>query len=270
MGNPGNSAFDGENRQGGSSAVIKFFAKKPPTPKRENLTAQNGGGAPAPGNRGGGQGARAGRGGQGGGRGGRGGATGPQAKIQITDMAGNVIRDLTTPITGGLNQATWRLDENPPEGTVQPALPAGVPAQFARFFRNSGAPALPGKYNVKITIGEETAETQLEVRLDPREAISMDILIARRDMLRTITKMSAEVSVMSTKLTADIATVDKVIAALQGKRGRDIGELRTKSNALKEELQALSKIIGQGRGRFGGGRNPNDPTPLSSRISSLS
>ena len=266
LGNPGNSAFDGDNRQGGGSVVVKFFAKKPDTaanPSATNAGAQARPNA-APAGRGGG---RAGRGGQGAGRGGR--ANGPQAKVEITDLAGNIVRNMDTPITGGLNQLTWRMDENPPEGTVQPPLPPGIPAQFARFFRNSGAPALPGVYNVKITIGDATATTQVEIQMDPRIEVSQDVLIARRDMLRTVTKMSAEVSVMSSKLTADIATVDKVLAALQGKRGRAVNELKTKSNETKEALQALTKIIGQG-GRFGRGGNPNDPTPLTTRVSSLS
>jgi hypothetical protein len=76
---------------------------------------------------------------------------------------------------------------------------------------------------------------------------------------------------MSSKVTSDIQTIDKVTAALQGKRGRDIQSLRNKSNELKEQLQKLSASIGRrGRG-FGGGTNDaSSGTPLQTRVANLS
>lgn len=276
MGSPGNAAFDGDNRQS-FGATIKFFAKKPETQNRGDIVAQNGGG-PQPGNanrgsrpgfdgaaNGGGN--RAGRGGQGGRRGGR--AAGPQAKVEIYDMSGTLVRNLTAPLNGGLHQVSWRMDENPPEGTVQPTLPPGIPAEFARRFQRGGAPALPGMYKVKIMVGQETAETQIEIKMDPRENVSMDVLVARRDMLREINELSTEASKMGAKVTADVQKVNKVIAALQGKRGRDVQALRTSSNDIKKELEELSKAVGQGR-RFGRGGNPGDAVPAQTRISTAS
>lgn len=268
--NPGSATFEGENRASGS-AVIKFFAKKPEvtTPPARGGGVGNGRVAGAGG---GNRQAAAGRARQGGGRfaaaGGRGGAArGPQAKIEISDLAGNVVRNLTSPIVEGLNQVSWRFDEDPPKDTAQPALPAGVPAQFARRFQRGGAPILPGDYNVKITVGDQSDETQIKVAMDPRAEVAMDILVARRDLIREVNTMTNDATKISTKLTADMATVDKVIAALQGKRGRDILTIRNRSNEVKKEMQALSALVGSGR-RFGGGGN--GPTPLQTRGFSLS
>ena len=262
--NPGSATYEGQNRSSGS-AVIKFFAKKPEMAER-NLSAQNGGDR---GNitpemmerfrqQGGNRQAAAGRARQGGGRfaagtGGRGGARGPQAKIEISDLDGNVIRNLTAPVEDGLNQVSWRFDEDPPKDTEQPQLPPGIPAQFARRFQRGGAPALPGLYNVKVTVGDQSDQSQIEVKMDPRENVSMDVLIARRDMLREVNKLTNEVTKISSKLTADMQKVDKVIAALQGKRGRDIFALRNKSNEIKKEMQELSGTVGSGRSFFRGG-----------------
>lgn len=274
--NPGSATFEGQNRASGS-AIIKFFAKKPATPARGNATAQAGAARPAAANRQ----AAAGRGGQGGGRGAggrggagaRGGARGPQASIEISDLEGNVVRKLTSPIEDGLNQVSWRFDEDPPAGTQQQAVPAGIPAQFAGRFQRGGAPVLPGLYNVKVTVGDASETTKIEVRMDPRAEVAMDILIARRDMIRKVNLMTNDVTAMSTKLTADVATVDKVIAALQGKRGREVQALRTKSTEVKEAMQKLTQSVGS-RGRRGGGglggRDPNAVTPLQTRIQSLS
>ncbi|WP_255399376.1 WD40/YVTN/BNR-like repeat-containing protein [Roseivirga sp. 4D4] len=269
--NPGSATFEGQNRPSGS-AIIKFFAKKPEvtTPQRRAEGAGNGRFANlSPEQRQ----AAVGRARQGGGRfaairGARGGAArGPQAKIEISDLSGTVVRNLSTPVEDGLNQVSWRFDEDPPKDTEQPALPAGIPAQFARRFQRGGAPILPGTYNVKITVGDQSAETQIEVKMDPRQEVDMDILIARRDMIRDVNKMTNEATKISSKLTRDMATVDKVIAALQGKRGRDVLTLRNKSNDVKKEMQALSALVGSGR-RFGGGGD--GPTPLQNRGFSLS
>ncbi|MFY0594441.1 MAG: hypothetical protein JXQ92_17505 [Roseivirga sp.] len=272
--NPGNATFEGTNRPSGS-AIIKFFAKKPNTPQRSGgpgnnaETIANRRAALARAEGGGGGGRFAAAGGRGG-RGGRGGAgaRGPQAQIEISDLNGNVVRKISTSVNDGLNQAAWRFDEDPPSDTEQPALPAGIPARFARNFRASGAPILPGTYNVKVSVGDQSESSQIVVKMDPRAEVPMEILVARRDMIRTANKMVNESTKMSSKITADMQTVDKVIAALQGKRGRDVAALRTKTTAVKEEMQGLAKLIGAGGG-FRRGGDPNDPTPLRTRAFGL-
>ncbi len=268
--NPGSATFEGENRSSGS-AVIKFFAKKPEVAAPARGAGANNARAAGGANRQ----AAAGRARQGGGRfaaaggGGRGGAArGPQAKIEISDMSGNVVRNLSSAVEDGLNEVSWRLDEDPPKDTEQPALPAGIPAQFAGRFQRGGAPILPGTYKVKITVGDQTDESEIEVKMDPRQQVSMDVLVARRDMIREVSKMTNEVTKMSSKLTQDMATIDKVIAALQGKRGRDVLAMRNRSNEVKKELQELTALVGSGR-RFGGGGG-DGPTPLQTRGFSLS
>jgi photosystem II stability/assembly factor-like uncharacterized protein len=267
--NPGNATFEGENRQSGA-AVIKFFAKKPAMPERANNPAAGGeraaAGPPAGAFAGGG--GRGGRGGQGGGRGNV--PRGPQAKIEIFDLNGNLVRTLSTGVEDGLNSVTWRFDENPPEDTVQPDLPPGVPAEYASFFRRGGAPALPGVYKVKVTVGDQSDEAKVEIQMDPRVTYSMDALIARRDLLREVTVLTADVTTLGTKLTTDMGSVDKVIEALKGKRGPEVAALRTKSEELKVQMKELSDAIGSGGGfRFGGGED-SDVIPLNSKVTTLS
>lgn len=262
--NPGSSTFEGENRDMGT-ARIKFFAKKPAMPERPNREAAA---EDAPAGRGqfpGGQGgAFAGRGGQGG-PGGRGAARGPQAKVEIFNAAGELIRNFDTPVEDGLNVAEWRFDENPPEGTEEPQ---GGGGGFARFFR-AGTPALPGVYTVKITVDGATDETTLEYKMDPREEYDMDALIARREVLKDISVISSQVTTMSGKISGDIESVDKVLTALQGKRGPEYAELKTKSDDIKKQLEELQGLIGRGgRGFFGGGGG-DGPTPLQTEVFSV-
>ena len=259
--NPGSATYEGENRSNGA-ALIKFFAKKPATPERP-AGARLGGGQPTEEQMAAFR-ARAGAGGGGNGRfgGGRGGQRGPQATVEVMDAQGNVVRTLSVPVQDGLNVAEWRFDEDPPESEDDTE---DSPNQFASRFFRGGTPALPGQYRVKITVDGASDETTVEFKMDPREEFSMDALIARRDMLRQIGVVSNEVMQLSGKVNESIQSVDKVIAALQGKRGPQYNGLRTKSNDVKKQLEELQGLIGSsGRGFFGGGGD--GPTPVLSHV----
>ena len=106
--------------------------------------------------------------------------------------------------------------------------------------------------------------------MDPRVTYSMDALIARRDLLREVTVLTADVTTLGTKLTTDMGSVDKVIEALKGKRGQDAAALRTKSEDVKKQMKELSDAVGSGNGfRFGGGED-SDVIPLNSKVTTLS
>jgi len=254
--NPGSATFEGDNRVIGD-AVIKFFAKKPEMPKKEKAKPKaNGRDGQV---RGAAFAARS--------RGGEGAPKGPQAKVEIFTMEGDLVRTLETPVKDGLNIARWSYDEDPPENVVQPELPPGIPARFARFFRINGAPALPGQYKVKVTVGEMTDESTVEIQMDPRITYSMDDLIARRDFIREVVGLTGDVSAMSTRMKEATDDVDKVLSALKGKKGPEADSLKAKSNDIKKQMKELSDAIGSGRIRFGGG---SGQTPLSTKVTMLS
>ena len=271
--NPGNATFEGENRPVGE-AVIKFFAKKPEMPKRGQARGNGARGGQRPAQaraaafaaRGGGaRGGRPGRGGTG-----MAAAAGPKAKIEIMTMDGELVRTIEAPVKDGLNIAQWSYDEDPPEGVEQPALPPGIPARFARFFRINGAPALPGTYKAKVTVGGVSDESMIEIQMDPRIEYSMDALIARRDFLREVGKLTGDVTTLATNMTKEMEKVDKVLAALKDKKGAEADSLRSRSNDVKKEMKALSDAIGSGGFRFGRGGGGSDVTPLNSKVTGLS
>ncbi len=246
--NPGSSTFAGENRPSGS-ATIKFFAKKPEAPKKkEGDVAKGDERRPRT--------PRAAA------------SNGSQAIIKISDMQGNHIREIKQPVRDGLNMVRWRFDEDVPEGTVQPPLPPGVPQEYARFFRVNGAPALPGTYNVSVTVGDQSDETQLVVKLDPRENFAMSDLIARRDMLRDILELSNEVNAMNTRVTDDIKQINKVLASLKELDGEDANAMKKRSEEIKKELEEVGKlIVDRSRGRTS---DPHLTQPLQNRVTALS
>jgi photosystem II stability/assembly factor-like uncharacterized protein len=89
------------------------------------------------------------------------------AKVSVTilDNEGKVVKTTETSASKGFNRFMWRFDRN--------ALPqAGLQDQDenprARYFRSMGGIAVPGTYRVNVKNGDETAETSLTVKPDPR------------------------------------------------------------------------------------------------------
>jgi len=181
-----------------------------------------------------------------------------KAKIEILDMNGNLVRDFESNIENGLNVARWRFDENAPEQED-----ASNQGGISRFLRQ-GTPALPGTYKVKVTVNGESDETSLEYKTDPREDISMEVLVAKREMLKQIGEVSREVASMSSKLAEDLKTVQSVLDALKGKNGEEYAELKKKSNETKKELEEIQALIGSSSRGFWG--SSDGPTPLISHV----
>ena len=105
------------------------------------------------------------------------GSAADSVKLTITDGGGNVVRELDGTGSAGLNQVTWDLQlvEEGPDGEPM----------------NPGPRVLPGTYTVALTVGEETKERTVEVRLDPRVDISRADLEARQETMLDSYRMSS-------------------------------------------------------------------------------
>ena len=90
-------------------------------------------------------------------------------KIQITDMSGNVVRDLPGTKEAGLNRVQWNLSRNPPP---QPEGQEGRGGGGGRGGRGGGAALVnpqavdPGTYVVKLLAGGKTFIKTVVVEAD--------------------------------------------------------------------------------------------------------
>jgi hypothetical protein len=85
---------------------------------------------------------------------------GPEAKIEILDASGKVIRTLRQPAVQGLNRAVWNLRRD----TFK-----RIPRKNANpFFEASGPDVLPGTYTVRVSYKDQKAEGKVNVGSDPR------------------------------------------------------------------------------------------------------
>ncbi len=111
-------------------------------------------------------------------------ATAGQAKMEIVDSAGKVIRADDVPGRAGLNRATWNLLYESPAPVELRTTPTENPHVWdeARFSGDATRPvihwgisggtatplAAPGKYSVRMTLGGQTFTEPFEIVKDPK------------------------------------------------------------------------------------------------------
>ncbi len=163
-------------------------------------------------------------------------------KLEILDNSGDVIRTLKSdkkgkakgggngvkyklPAKAGLNKAVWDLNEDPRPGVKGAWSPAwGNRDEF------SGPGALPGKYTVRLTVGDTVSEQSLSLNFDPRHNISDTDWASKRAMLDDIDDIFTE-------LATTLATFKDVRSQLKG-------QLKfINDETLKEQGEAILKSM---------------------------
>jgi hypothetical protein len=155
-------------------------------------------------------------------------------KLEILDAGDNVIRTYDKlKAEEGLNRFSWDLAHKPPE-KIQKAI--------ISLSYSGGPRAVPGKYAVKLTVGEESLTQPFEVLKDPRwEHISVADLQEQFDLQREAGKAFTQ-SHDLIKDVRDIRTQVKDISSRAEKAGyseevkKAAEELNKKLTALEEEL----------------------------------
>jgi len=84
-----------------------------------------------------------------------------KVKIQVLDEKGDTIRSFQRKLKPGINRTYWNLRR---DGPNYPSYKDRQPDEDAR----SGAPVLPGTYQVLLTYQEQVDSTTINVHLDPR------------------------------------------------------------------------------------------------------
>ncbi|HEV2883942.1 MAG TPA: hypothetical protein VGW36_03735 [Pyrinomonadaceae bacterium] len=99
-------------------------------------------------------------------------------KVEVFDQAGKLVQNLDKPAKEmGMNRVAWNLrvggaDVRRPPSAEETAF-AGPPR---------GPHVIPGRYTVRLTVGDKTYEQPVEVRLDPTVNVSVADLQAQHDL----------------------------------------------------------------------------------------
>jgi photosystem II stability/assembly factor-like uncharacterized protein len=109
--------------------------------------------------------------------------------IEILDAGGAVVRELkNVPAEAGLNRTNWDLAH-------EAARPRRPPREEETLFaQRTGPRAVPGTYRVRLTLGSETVEQPVEVRLDPMVDVPVDVLRRQFDMAVELRELESAVN----------------------------------------------------------------------------
>ncbi|MFN0101157.1 MAG: VPS10 domain-containing protein [Bryobacteraceae bacterium] len=189
------------------------------------------------------------------------------AKLHVFDQQGKKIAEIRS-VAGepGLNRATWNLRYEAPRLRADP--PPGAPAADAEGpgGPGGGPQAVPGKYVVKLLLGDDVAAEQtVEVRMDPTLTVSQadlqtqfDHAIRLRDLASNVNDALRALDLAKTQIEANeklAAKPDQPKIAEWKKRVEEeltrfaSGALRyrtIKKPRLAEEVGPLLSAIGGG------------------------
>lgn len=195
-------------------------------------------------------------------------AKGP-VSISILDEQGNVVQTMRGSNRPGINRVTWGVRY---DGAVPAKLrtkPPGNPhvveeKRFARIWERegwypilswgtfggfSGFLAVPGKYTVKLKVGDKELTQMLEVLKDPRSAGNMEGIQAQLALQLKIRKTLNSVSRMISQLEWMRRQLYDLRDALKSGRGtpevmKAVGVFDSKMQSVEDEL--FQKIIAEG------------------------
>ncbi len=138
------------------------------------------------------------------------------------------------PVEAGLNRFDWN----------QRLAPLEIPRGVIVWGTRAGAEVVPGSYQVRLTVGEESFTEPLAVRPDPRSSVSVGQL---EEQFELVAEIRAEIERLYDGL-GDIREARKQVKELVGrleKAERADEELKQASEQLVEKIGALEKQLTQ-------------------------
>jgi photosystem II stability/assembly factor-like uncharacterized protein len=150
-------------------------------------------------------------------------------KIEIFDQQGKLLDTLSGSKHRGINRAMWPMRLDPP---IVP------PAASAAFGAAEGPKVVPGTYTVKMTKGDQTYTTQLNVVIDPRAKYTVEDRKAQFDLAM---KLYAMLSHMSWVVDAIVEVRDEA-----NQRAAKVPA----SDALRKKLTSLAVSADQLRAKI--------------------
>ncbi|MBL6447169.1 hypothetical protein JMN32_12680 [Fulvivirga sp. 29W222] len=154
--------------------------------------------------------------------------------LEVFDQKGELLRTLKrkAPKENGAHRMYWRLDEKGVygPGRTKPGKNSPEPG---------GVSVLPGSYKLKMTFGEVSDSTTVNVRFDPRVDMSVEVLKARRAMLKQIEKGQKLAGLATARLVESKKIADDFIKKMNDKDMEAFKEAIERSKAAKDSIDAL-------------------------------
>ncbi|MBM4176787.1 MAG: hypothetical protein FJ213_11550 [Ignavibacteria bacterium] len=159
-----------------------------------------------------------------------------EVKIEILNVKNELIRTLKQPAKNGMNRIYWNLER---KGIRFPNQPKPKPGDR----EPSGPQVIPGKYLVKISAGEFSDSTFVNVKLDPRLMITdEDILVKEKMFASVVEKVNSATGLMDKLRDAqkNLKLIDEI---LKDKDDANYKNLKSRSKALQDTLKNMTELF---------------------------
>lgn len=181
---------------------------------------------------------------------------GTSVQIQILDLEGNLVNEMTGTKNVGVNRIIWPLDYKSP-------TPRTTTQTYERGRVSTGPQALPGEYIVKLILGDREISKRLQIDLDP-------ILEVEESELRKQWQSAMELRDMLSSLNLALRALDDIESkakSLQQKIKKDRGIPESVAEVV-DNISTKSVYIRKNMSREG--RNYNwTPGYIYGKVSSL-
>lgn len=175
-------------------------------------------------------------------------------KLEIFDGE-RLIRTLKwkAPKKAGLHRTYWYMDE----AGVQ--WPRRELPRRPQTWEPSGAEVLPGEYRIKMSFGDQEAESVITVIADPRrEGINQSNLRQLYDMTKQLEAMQDVAAKASQQLAESKSSIEAFMGRLKGADKEEYKEFITESRSMIDSIdQILDGFFGKEDNRQGITRDPN-------------
>ena len=152
--------------------------------------------------------------------------------LQIFNAKGDLIRTLKqkAPKDDGVHSLTWYLAEKGAPGISRSKA-------RKRTSEPRGVTVLPGTYSLKMSFGNATAESAIEVKNDPRIEIPMEVLQSKYNLLKELETKAANAG----KATQQLVEAKEIVEDYQ-KRIKAKNKDKKFDELLKSHKEVLTKI----------------------------
>jgi len=174
-----------------------------------------------------------------------------KATFKVYDAEGNLIRNFSRKLEGGINRVFWYLDE---DGGRFPSY--REPKKDAD--PNGGVDVLPGTYKIVAHWGEHKDSTSVEVKLDPNLNVSMADMKARRNAIKDFEKLTEKATKSFNQLKEAKKTIKLVESQMVNAPDSVQKQVKKMNKDLSTQLDSLMKLYTQPRGLKGIQRAPNN------------
>lgn len=153
--------------------------------------------------------------------------------LEVYNSEDKLIRTLKhkTPEDKGINRMYWRLDEK------------GVSSLTRRELNTKnepgGAEVLPGTYKLKLIFGDQSSESLIEVKSDPRMNVSFTALKAKYDAIKAL-EVDEELALGHVEQLKDkLKIVEELIKRMKDKNEQAFEEQIKRSKETKDTLNSM-------------------------------